>query len=759
MTRGELVFCVCCNRRIPRRREREHHIKAHKLPTTPGPTPHKRPRLAFKAVRTPCDKPEFKKMPAPIREALDQDQGMCAADPGPDMFSIGIEIPGPSTLNGDMHHGGQEDDTQDDTNQILSTCMAQRWTKQHNPSRLQSQPDEDLDKFEQDAGVGNDGNTSDIPLEDGLSSNDSDSDIIDQDVDKSNQQYGSNRGELGEEFELRYAMIGASHFVYPQALTSNDISVTAEKLDEGDHTVCRAFAFKVSTYMTDAAWKKAYLAFRTTPPLPTLPQLRSRITFLAGFSAQMYDCCPNSCVCYTGPHAQATSCTYCGLSRYHPNGKPRKKFTYVPLIPRLQAFCANHKIATTMQYRSSSESGSIQGVIKDVFDSENYKALKSKHIQVDKTVFENQYFDDHRDIALGLSTDGFAPFNRRKSTTWPIIIFNYNLPPEIRFHVSQILALSIIPGPKKPQDFDSFLWPFLQELFSLARGVHTFDVLGGAFFTLRAHLIVVFGDIPAISMVMRMKGHNGASPCRMCKIQGLRTPNQPGTTHYVPLDRSSHPDIQNNQSGDRIKKYNPYNLPLRTHDELLAQAAEVDAAATITTADRLSKEYGIKGTPLLSYIHSLSFPHSFPYDFMHLIWENTIKNLILHWTGEFKALDQGKGTYKLSTAIWEGIGALTASSGSTIPSAYGSRVPNIKKDHSLCTADMWSFWTLYIGPVLLWRRFDDVKYYKHFILLVKLLTTCLKFEIEHEEIDFLRNGFVDWVEKYERYASQNLYCG
>ena len=161
---------------------------------------------------------------------------------------------------------------------------------------------------------------------------------------------------------------------------------------------------------------------------------------------------------------------------------------------------------------------------------------------------------------------------------------------------------------------------------------------------------------------------------------------------------------------------------MRTHDELLAQAAEVDAAATITTADRLSKEYGIKGTPLLSYIHSLSFPHSFPYDFMHLIWENTIKNLILHWTGEFKALDQGKGTYKLSTAIWEGIGALTASSGSTIPSAYGSRVPNIKKDHSLCTADMWSFWTLYIGPVLLWRRFDDVKYYKHFILLVKLVT-------------------------------------
>ena len=507
--------------------------------------------------------------------------------------------------------------------------------------------------------------------------------------------------------------------------------------------------------MSDAAWKKARYAFQTIPPLPPLSQLRSRVTFLAGFNAQIYDCCPNSCLCYTGPHSSATSCTYCGLSRYHSNAtrKPRKKFTYLPLIPRLQAFCANTRIATAMQYRSQSESESIPGVIKDIFDSENYQTLKSKYVGIDKKLFGHRYFDDHRDIALGLSTDGFAPFNKRKSTTWPIILFNYNLPPDIRFHVNQILALGVIPGPKKPQDFDSFLWPFLQELLCLARGVRSFDALGGTSFSLRAHLIAVFGDIPAMSMVMRMKGHNGASPCRMCEIQGLQVPDQPGTTHYVPLDRSSHPDIQRGNSGECIKKYDPYNLPLRTHNGLLAQATEVDAATTIAAAGRLSKEYGIKGTPLLSYAHSLFFPQSFPYDFMHLIWENTIKNLILHWTSEFKGLGQGKGSYGLSKAIWEGIGTLTASSGSTIPSAYGCRVPNITKDYHICTAEMWSFWTLYIGPVLLWRRFDNVKYYKHFVLLVKLLTTCLKFEITHEEINFIRDGFVDWVEKYERYSS------
>ena len=133
----------------------------------------------------------------------------------------------------------------------------------------------------------------------------------------------------------------------------------------------------------------------------------------------------------------------------------------------------------------------------------------------------------------------------------------------------------------------------------------------------------------------------------------------------------------------------------------MTQAKEVDDAITNAMADQLSKEYGIKGTSLLTYLSSISFPGSFPYDFMHLIWENLIKNLILHWTGEFKGLDDGRESYRLSMAVWEGIGLGTAASGSTIPSAYGPRLLNISTDRSNYSADMWSFWTLYLGPVLL----------------------------------------------------------
>ncbi|KAF7298334.1 hypothetical protein MKEN_01358000 [Mycena kentingensis (nom. inval.)] len=190
---------------------------------------------------------------------------------------------------------------------------------------------------------------------------------------------------------------------------------------------------------------------------------------------------------------------------------------------------------------------------------------------------------------------------------------------------------------------------------------------------------------------------------------------------------------------------------MRTHDEILRQGREVETARSGAEASRLAKQYGVKGVPLLSHLHSLSFPGSFPYDFMHLIWENLIKNLVLLWTGEFKGLDEGTGQYTLSAAVWEAVCALGASAGDTIPSAYGSRVPNLSKDRSNVSAEMWGFWTQYLGPSLLRRRFRQQKYYTHFLELVRLLNICLQIEgVTDDDIDEIRAGFIKWVKDYEK---------
>jgi len=150
-----------------------------------------------------------------------------------------------------------------------------------------------------------------------------------------------------------------------------------------------------------------------------------------------------------------------------------------------------------MQYRASRQHDPTK--VTDIFDGAHYSLLRESFVTVGGEELPNWFFSDPRDIALGLSTDGFGPFKHRTKTAWPIILFNYNLPPEERFLKKNIISVGVIPGPKKPGDLDSFLWPLVQELLQLELGVSAFDAITVTVFLLRAYLIVVFGDIPGFN--------------------------------------------------------------------------------------------------------------------------------------------------------------------------------------------------------------------------------------------------------------------
>jgi hypothetical protein len=515
-----------------------------------------------------------------------------------------------------------------------------------------------------------------------------------------------------------------------------------------DKEVVRMFTYKVRSHLTDKSFNQLPFVFPNTP-VPTFAVASARVTFLSGIEPALYDCCLNSCCCFVGPHKSKTECPFCQAPRFNAVGNARKRFTHIPVIPRLVALFKNNDYATKMQYRAH-EHAHKPGFMTDIFDGEEYRSCLQRQVSVDGKEMGHTFFSNNRDIALGLATDGFAPFRKRKMTAWPLILFNYNLPPEIRFHMQYIICVGVIPGPKKPKDCDSFLWPLVNELLQLEGGIPAYDTLRKEMFLLRSHLITVFGDIPAVSMVMLMKGQNGLLLCRMCNIRGVRIPGARFSPHYVPLDHSCHPSVS--ESDSEVKEYDAANLPLRTHAEILDQGCQVQSADSKADAGRLSKNYGVKGVSILSQLSSLSFPASFPYDFMHLIWENLVKNLSLLWTGAFKGLDDGCKHYKLDKKVWEAIGRATAASGSTIPSAFGARPPNIESDKTACTADTWSFWMLYLGPVLLHHKFTHQKYYEHFIKLVKLLNLCLQFELTDEDVEMIRQGFIKWVKKYEQYA-------
>ena len=139
------------------------------------------------------------------------------------------------------------------------------------------------------------------------------------------------------------------------------------------------------------------------------------------------------------------------MSRLNESGRARRTFSYMPLIPRLRALMSNRTYTTRLQYCADEHAKArMPGTTTDIFDGLHYRSLLGERVVVGDRRLPHNYFLDHRDIALGFATDGFAPFKKRKHTTWILLIFNYNLPPDERFQKDNILCVGIIPGPKKP---------------------------------------------------------------------------------------------------------------------------------------------------------------------------------------------------------------------------------------------------------------------------------------------------------------------
>lgn len=349
-----------------------------------------------------------------------------------------------------------------------------------------------------------------------------------------------------------------------------------------------------------------------------------------------------------------------------------------------------------MRYRTTVESEHDPDVVQDIFDGAHYRLLRKTQVSPGNPY---RFFDNPEDIALSLSTDGFTLFKRRRrglSTAWPIILINNNLSPRIRTRLENVICVGVIPGPRQCKDINSFLIPLLDELLELEQGIaHTGVSPEGEryAFIFHAFIILIFGDIPAITKLLFMKGHNGFSPCRACYIEGCPFQYARTVVYYVPL---VHPN--------EVAEWDCNRLPMRTHAQFLAHADELDAAPTKAARDALARHYGINSRSIFSHLRSFDLASCAPYDIMHLFFENLVPNLILHWTGKFKGLDQGTGNYQLSIASWEAIGKETASSVRTIPSQFVGTLPDIAQDGHLYKAEAYSFWIQYIAPIVLEGR-------------------------------------------------------
>jgi hypothetical protein len=92
-----------------------------------------------------------------------------------------------------------------------------------------------------------------------------------------------------------------------------------------------------------------------------------------------------------------------------------------------------------------------------------------------------EFVEEPHNVKLGLTIDGVNPFGEKSSSwsTWPILLFNYNLPPWLVTKKLFVMLVLIIPSKEfvKMHNIDVYMVLLIEELQVLWMGVVANDVL------------------------------------------------------------------------------------------------------------------------------------------------------------------------------------------------------------------------------------------------------------------------------------------
>ncbi|KAL4564962.1 hypothetical protein LXL04_029041 [Taraxacum kok-saghyz] len=241
-----------------------------------------------------------------------------------------------------------------------------------------------------------------------------------------------------------------------------------------------------------------------------------------GLEVERIHACPNNCMLFRKEFENKHNCVSCGASRYKrkkdsdevgddvtKNGPPAKMLWYLPIIPRLKRLFSNENEAKLLCWHS--EECVIDGKLRHVADSPQWRNIDNKY---------PEFGHEMRNIRFGLSSDGINPFGNRSSrySTWPVLLYIYNLPPWLYMKWKYIMMSLLIQGPTQPgNDIDVYMSPLIDDLKTLwSSGVDVYDAYKKEQFQLRAMIFCTISDFPAYGNLLGYKT-KGKKACSVCE--------------------------------------------------------------------------------------------------------------------------------------------------------------------------------------------------------------------------------------------------
>ena len=280
----------------------------------------------------------------------------------------------------------------------------------------------------------------------------------------------------------------------------------------------------------------------------------------------------------------------------------------------------------------------------------------------------------------------------------------------------------------------------------MREGVPAYDAYKEEAFILKAHLVLITGDTPAISKLLCFSGHSAKLPCHACKIQGVpfkighkkKTGQAGETTHHyfalLPPTRFPEHFTPANKLIYRLHpSYTVNDLPLRTPSNYRSDALADDATKT-----------GVKGISPLSLIPTIQVPYSCPYDVMHLVYLGFVRDLCRLLTGSFFKDKTLNLSSPVSNGQWQELGREMGKI--EAPTGWGRPPRDISKYiKGFKAEELSNFVTQYMLP-LFHGRVDHPTFtaLRRFVVAMSLATNYTIESTEIQHIDTLLKQFITW---------------
>ncbi|KIJ59683.1 hypothetical protein HYDPIDRAFT_32907 [Hydnomerulius pinastri MD-312] len=453
-----------------------------------------------------------------------------------------------------------------------------------------------------------------------------------------------------------------------------------------------------------------------------------------------HDMCPNTCLAYTGPFAHHEACSTCGLSRWDEakrtasNGRVKvaaRKFITIPIGPQIQARMRSPESAREMRYlyertlqvvEEMRRTGKISELDDVVMGWDYLGAFLNGDIKKNDTV-------------LTVSLDGAQLYGSKESDCWIYIWIIINLSPDKRYKKVHVCPGGFIPGPNKPGNVDSFLFPGMHHVAALQNeGLQIWDADEDVVYRSDIYLLFVTADGPGL---VYWDG-------------GRRKTNK--SNYYPallrPRDRAC--------VGSNFPDVDVFNLPPGGSEDYADNLRMLVASPSKRQYD-VNKTYtGITKPPLilgLKPARSLGVPFTMTTDIMHIM--GNIGDLLISLWRRTLDCDASDDKDLWSWAclkdpdVWDAHGKLVEDARHYFPGSFDRKPRNIaEKINTQYKTCEWQLYILALAPALLYKVLDPT-HWKNLCQLVRAIQLLCQHRISAEDVQTAHLLLCHWERDFE----------